>query len=86
MPAHHVLDPSPETVHWGYFDATIPARLTVDSGDTVTVNTVSGGRVEVADLSIIRPDHRETRERSSMSLSGHGVPSQVRPPAPQRPP
>ncbi|MBI4610541.1 MAG: acetamidase/formamidase family protein, partial [Candidatus Rokubacteria bacterium] len=71
MPAHHVLDPSPDTVHWGYFDATIPARLTVDSGDTVTVNTVSGGRVEVADLSIMRPDHREIVEKLRPVLGPH---------------
>ena len=44
MPSHHRLAPTPDTVHWGYFDATIPPRLTVDPGDTVTVDTVSGGR------------------------------------------
>ena len=48
MPAHRFLAPSPDTVHWGYFDATIPPRLTLDSGDTVTVDTVSGGLVEEA--------------------------------------
>ncbi len=48
MPSHRVHAPSPETVHWGYFDATIPPRLTVDAGDTVTVDTASGGLVEVA--------------------------------------
>jgi len=71
MPAHHVLDPSPDTVHWGYFDATIPARLTVDPGDTITVNTVSGGRVEVEDLSIMRPDHREIVEKLRPVLGPH---------------
>ncbi len=40
MPKHHTLLPSPETVHWGHFDAKIPPRLTVDSGDNVTVVTV----------------------------------------------
>ena len=28
------LEPSPETVHWGYFDASLPPQLTIDSGDT----------------------------------------------------
>ena len=38
----HRLGPSPATVHWGYLDAKIPPRLTIDSaGDTVTVDTVS---------------------------------------------
>jgi acetamidase/formamidase len=40
--AHHVLAASPETVHWGFFDATLPPVLTVASGDTVTVDTLSG--------------------------------------------
>lgn len=40
--AEHRIDASPETVHWGYFDAGIPPLLSVDSGDTVTMSTVSG--------------------------------------------
>src|SRR5438045_7952659 len=40
--ATHRLEVSPETVHWGYFDAKLPPQLTVDSGDTVTISTVSG--------------------------------------------
>ena len=71
MPARHALAPSPETVHWGYFDAAIPPRLTVESGDTITVDTVSGGRVEVADLSIMRPDHRAIVETLRPVLGPH---------------
>jgi acetamidase/formamidase len=41
--ATHRLDASPQTIHWGYFDAQLPPLLTVDSGDTVTISTVSGG-------------------------------------------
>jgi acetamidase/formamidase len=37
------LEPGPDTVHWGYFDATLPPRLTIDSGERVTISTVSGG-------------------------------------------
>ena len=40
--AEHRLDPSLENVHWGYFDAKLPPRLEVNSGDTVVVDTVSG--------------------------------------------
>jgi len=71
MPAHHVLSPTPETVHWGYLDAAIPPRLTVDSGDTVTVDTVSGGRIEIEDLGLLRPDHREIVERLHPVLGPH---------------
>jgi acetamidase/formamidase len=42
--ASHRVEAGPDTVHWGYFDAGLPPVLTVDSGDTVTLSTVSGGR------------------------------------------
>lgn len=69
--AHHALNPTPETVHWGYFDATIPPRLTMDPGDTVTIDTVSGGKLHVEDLSILRPDHREIVEKLAPVLGPH---------------
>jgi len=37
----HRIDAAPETVHWGYFDATLPPVLTIDSGESVTIATVS---------------------------------------------
>src|SRR5438552_17293751 len=40
--AHQRIDASPETVHWGFFDATLPPVAEVASGDTVTISTVSG--------------------------------------------
>jgi acetamidase/formamidase len=40
--AIHRLDASPDNVHWGYFDAALAPRLTVKSGDTVEMLTVSG--------------------------------------------
>jgi acetamidase/formamidase len=36
--------PSPETVHWGYFDASIAPVATIDPGDFVVMNSVSGDR------------------------------------------
>ena len=41
--AEHRLDAAPDTVHWGYLDAALKPLITVDSGDTVTISTVSGG-------------------------------------------
>jgi acetamidase/formamidase len=38
----HRLDAAPETVHWGYFDASLQPLISVASGDTVTISTVSG--------------------------------------------
>lgn len=39
---HHTLTVSPETCHWGFFDAALAPRLTVASGDSVTIETVTG--------------------------------------------
>ncbi|MBU3724912.1 MAG: amidase [Burkholderiaceae bacterium] len=58
MSRHHQLSPTPQTVHWGFFDAAIAPVLTIESGDTIEIDTVSGGRQEVGDISHFRPDHR----------------------------
>jgi acetamidase/formamidase len=39
---HHYLKASAATCHWGFFDAALPPVLTVTSGDTVTIDTVTG--------------------------------------------
>ena len=38
----HHLKASPQTVHWGHFWAALKPVLTIDSGDTVTIETVTG--------------------------------------------
>jgi acetamidase/formamidase len=40
--ANHRIAASPQTVRWGTFDAAYPALLTVDSGDCVELECVSG--------------------------------------------
>ncbi len=42
MTARRVL-PTPSTVRWGTFEATYPPLLTIASGETVVLETVSGG-------------------------------------------
>jgi acetamidase/formamidase len=42
MSTHHHLHASPQTCHWGYFDAALPPVLTIADGDRVTVETVGG--------------------------------------------
>jgi acetamidase/formamidase len=54
----HYLNPTPQTVHWGHFNASIPAVLQVESGDEVVIDTFSGGMSEVADPSLFLPEHR----------------------------
>jgi acetamidase/formamidase len=43
MSTHHILHAAPETCHWGFFDAELQPVLTVAPGDTVTLDSVSGG-------------------------------------------
>ncbi len=39
---HHHLAASAAHCHWGFFDAARPALITVKSGDTVTIDTLTG--------------------------------------------
>jgi acetamidase/formamidase len=70
--AHHKLSPSPETVHWGWFDYGLPPVLTVESGDRVTVETVSGGPDNLpGDGYHIPPELFKIHEVSPRRLPGH---------------
>jgi acetamidase/formamidase len=42
-PKTYSLKPTPKTVAWGYYDATTPPALRVQSGDTVEVQTLLAG-------------------------------------------
>lgn len=42
--ASHELKPTPDNVRWGVFEASIPPVLTIQSGDTITIETVSGAQ------------------------------------------
>jgi acetamidase/formamidase len=42
MSRHHTLPAGAGTCHWGFFDAALPPVLTIESGDTVTMDSVSG--------------------------------------------
>ena len=58
MSQTHFLNPTPQTVHWGHFNAAIPAVLEVASGDELVIDTFSGGMSEVANPTLFRPEHR----------------------------
>jgi acetamidase/formamidase len=68
----HRLDAGADTVHWGYFDAKLPPVLTVDSGDTVTISTVSGAREMMPPPPLVVPDAlAEVQARVTPKLPGH---------------
>ena len=71
MSEHHSLTASPATVHWGYFDAKLAPRLTVDSGDTVTLHCVSGGPGEVGARPDLLPEHRAILDEIKPYLGPH---------------
>ena len=73
MPAHaHRLDAGPESVHWGYFDARLEPRLAVESGDTVTISTVSGPREVMPPPPLVVPAAlAQVQQHVKPKLPGH---------------
>src|SRR5579872_4777858 len=64
MAREHELVSSPETVHWGFMDATLPPILHAASGDRVTFHCLSGGPdVMPASGFAMLPGHREIHAR-----------------------
>lgn len=62
----------PKTVHWGVFDAALPALQTIESGDSVTLHTVSGGPdILPGDGFEVLPEHRLIHEKVSPAQAGH---------------
>lgn len=69
---HHRLAASPETVHWGWFDAALEPVMTIDSGDRVTVETVSGGPANLPGEGFhVPPELLRIHEKSQRRLPGH---------------
>jgi acetamidase/formamidase len=58
MPRTHTLAAAPATVRWGALDAKIPPCLTIGSGDTVVIETVSGNPADVGHAVTLEPHHR----------------------------
>ncbi len=65
--AEHTLMPSPQTVHIGYFLASVKPVLTIDSGDIVTLESVAADRARSVD----RPVGRGAAERRAAIPSRH---------------
>ena len=45
---HHVLKATPESVQWGWLDPKEPPKLTIASGDTVSVETLLDAKDQIA--------------------------------------
>src|SRR5437660_10664621 len=44
---HHVLKATPESVQWGWLAAKEPPKLTIASGDTVSIETLAHARDQI---------------------------------------
>jgi acetamidase/formamidase len=69
---HHELHSSPETVHWGWFDAALAHAITIESGDRITIHSLSGGPANLpGDGFHVPPELLEVHARSRRRLPGH---------------
>jgi acetamidase/formamidase len=83
VPTHHHLASTPENLAWGYFEAARPPVLTVESGDTVTVDAIpaSDWNEIPPDRARLLPDHLAALELVPRGPGPHPVtgPIAVRP-------
>ncbi|HAA93023.1 MAG: amidase [Rhodospirillaceae bacterium] len=73
MPKTHEIAPTPETVHWGYFDGTLQPIHEIASGDRLILKTVSGGPGDLPDdpeLEVL-PALRDIHEQCKKGAGGH---------------
>jgi acetamidase/formamidase len=71
---HHTVACSPQTVHWGYFDAAQPPVLTIKPGDTVTMESVSGAPNHLPPSNsgfTVLPEHRAIHAEVSNGPGPH---------------
>lgn len=70
---HHHLKSSPETCHWGFFEAKLKPVLTIASGDEVTIETVSGGPDVVPDRGkfYVPPELDDIHAKCERMVPGH---------------
>jgi acetamidase/formamidase len=70
--AEHHIAAGPETAHWGVFSADLPPRLTVASGDIVTISTLSGGPADMPPAPFAVPDALNAiHDRLPRPAAGH---------------
>jgi acetamidase/formamidase len=80
MSQHHTVACQPAHCHWGFFDAGLAPVVTVASGDTVSVDCVSGGRDILPDNPQfeILADHRAIHGAITPRLGAHILTGPVR--------
>src|ERR1700676_2224491 len=73
--AHYTLEPSPKTIEWGYYDASISPVLRIRSGDTVDIHTLITSSPQRLEDAGIPPNQVESSLREifqQVTLKGPG--------------
>ena len=71
---NHQLPASPDTVHWGYVSAAIEPVLTIQAGQYITIETVSGSKAKLPDKDSdfeILPEHKKIHRKHKSKLGPH---------------
>jgi len=72
--AHHELSSTPDNVHWGYFEASLAPVLTIESGDTVAIDCLSGEPEDMPAEGLgfeILPEHVAVHEQCERGPGPH---------------
>lgn len=70
--AHHRLRASVETCHWGFFDAALAPVLSIASGDSVEIDTISGNEWNLPGEGFhVPPELLDMHARAERMLPGH---------------
>ena len=79
MANNHFIKASPSTVHWGYFDAELMPAMEVHSGDTIVLNSVSGGPDNLpSNEYYVPPELFEIHENVPKKMHGHILTGPIR--------
>jgi acetamidase/formamidase len=71
---HHHLASTPGNVHWGLWDGTLKPVLTIKSGDSVTIETLSGEPKDMPDPALsfsVVPGHKDVHENTFRGPGPH---------------
>jgi acetamidase/formamidase len=62
--AHHALKPTPKTVVWGYYDASVPPVLRIQPGDTVEIESAMIATPASLEAAGVKPDEIPQSDRA----------------------
>ncbi|WP_037230125.1 acetamidase/formamidase family protein [Roseobacter sp. GAI101] len=67
-----ILKASVKTCHWGFFDASLAPAMTINSGDEVIIDTISGGPMSLPPASFhVPPELLEIHAAGVPAVPGH---------------